>query len=607
MAVSAERLSRLRERLQQPLLVTTPANVRWLTGLDSSNAAVLVEPDDVTLYADFRYAPAARQVDGARFVETKRSLLSDLAGRLTGQIGFEASHVTYAGWQSLDGGEAELVPTYDAVEEHRAVKSADELDAIRRAQAIADAALAELLNEPWLGRTDRELAFRLEQLMILGGAEGASFGSIVGPGPLGANPHGRPNGTVLEKGTLVVVDWGCIVDGYCSDCTRTFSTGELPDELERIYDVCLAAEERAVEGIKAGMSGVDADLLARQPIEDDGYGAQFGHGLGHGVGLLVHEAPRLSRESTDVLRPGNVVTIEPGIYLEGNAGVRIEDLARAHRGRRRCVLLAAEGAAHTVVRRRDRRRPLYAAVLAVTLVAACGSAASARDAAVQAACAPRASAAYTARTLTLLRSGQDVLGNRLLRAPGGPTYAAARRALPPLFLARGRRRPADRLGRLLRAVRAAPRRARRRLGRAPRGRRQPDPREHRPRAKAHRLGRRRPLRRMPRPPGDAWAGRGLAADPRDELSRRLGPVVPPGVVQHPAVAGPADELRQGDPRRRGFGAGADRRAGAHDRDDARAGGEPLRRLAAHRVGRPHRRGGVLGRARCASCSTGSGV
>jgi Xaa-Pro aminopeptidase len=325
------RLARLRERLEEPLLVTTPANVRWLTGLESSNAAVLVEPHEATLFADFRYASAAHSVlergEGIDFVETRRALLRDLSGRLDGRIGFEASHVSYAGWETLRAGGAELAPTYDVVEGLRAVKSPDELDAIRRATAIADQALQELLDEPWLGRTDRELALRLEQLMVMRGGEGAAFDSIVGAGPVGANPHGRPEGVVLEPGALVVVDWGCIVDGYCSDCTRTFSTGDLPDELEQIYEVCLGAQQRAVNGIKAGLSGVDADLLARQPIEDAGYGAQFGHGLGHGVGLMVHEGPRLSQESNDVLEPGNVVTIEPGIYLERNAGVRIEDLA----------------------------------------------------------------------------------------------------------------------------------------------------------------------------------------------------------------------------------------------------------------------------------------
>jgi Xaa-Pro aminopeptidase len=322
-----ERVAALRAHLEDPLLVTTPANVRWLTGLASSNAAVLVEPDEVKLFTDFRYAPAARLVEGVELVETRRALLRDLSERLRGRLGFEASHVTYAGWETLGAGGAELVPTYDLVEGLRAVKSPDELAAIRRAAAIGDEALEELLGEPWLGRTDRELALRLEQLMLAHGGDGASFESIVGAGAVGANPHGRPEGVVLEPGTLVVVDWGCVVDGYCSDCTRTFSTGELPDELERIYEICLEAQQRAVDGIKAGVSGVEADHLAREPIEDAGYGAQFGHGLGHGVGLMVHEAPRLSAESSDILEPGHVITIEPGIYLEGNAGVRIEDLA----------------------------------------------------------------------------------------------------------------------------------------------------------------------------------------------------------------------------------------------------------------------------------------
>jgi Xaa-Pro aminopeptidase len=155
-----------------------------------------------------------------------------------------------------------------------------------------------------------------------------SFESIVASGPHGALPHGRPTDTIVEKGTLVTVDWGVVADGYCSDCTRTFSTGgHLPDRLREAYDVCLAAQQRAVAGIKAGVTGVEADALAREPIAAAGFGENFGHGLGHGVGLMVHEAPRLSMESTDTLATGNCVTVEPGIYLPGLGGVRIEDLA----------------------------------------------------------------------------------------------------------------------------------------------------------------------------------------------------------------------------------------------------------------------------------------
>jgi len=321
------RVDRLRELLEEPLLVTNGDNVFYLTGFESSNVALLVEPDRLSLFTDFRYAEAARALVGVEFHQTKRTVVSALADLLEGRIGFESEAVTHAAWETLSGGKAELVPRHGLVERLRAVKEPGELDAIRRAARIADEALEALLEEPWIGRTDRDLAFRLEQLMHEGGADAPAFESIVAPGPQGALPHGRPNGSVVEAGTLVVVDWGAVVDGYASDCTRTVATGELPDELRRIYDVCLAAQLAAVDGIRAGVTGVEADALAREPIAEAGYGEKFGHGLGHGVGLLVHEAPRLSTESPDTLEPGNVVTIEPGIYLPGLGGVRIEDLA----------------------------------------------------------------------------------------------------------------------------------------------------------------------------------------------------------------------------------------------------------------------------------------
>jgi Xaa-Pro aminopeptidase len=159
------------------------------------------------------------------------------------------------------------------------------------------------------------------------GADELSFETIVASGPNGARPHARPTDRIVDRGTLVTIDWGVRADGYYSDCTRTVSTGGLPEQLREAYDVCLAAQQRACDGIKAGMTGVEADALAREPIAAAGFGDNFGHGLGHGVGLLVHEAPRLSTESTDTLEPGHVVTIEPGIYLEGLGGCRIEDLA----------------------------------------------------------------------------------------------------------------------------------------------------------------------------------------------------------------------------------------------------------------------------------------
>ena len=320
------RLDALRERLEEPLLVTNGLDVRWLTGFRSSNAAVLVEPERVRLFADFRYAEAAREVPGVEFVETERSLLADLAQRLEGPIGFEADHVTYAGWQTLSGGGLELVPRRGLVEALRAVKDETELDAIRRAAQAANHAFEALLREPFAGRSEREVAWRLRELMHANGAHDVSFETIVASGPNGALPHHRPGDRLIGRDELVVVDFGCVVDGYCSDCTRTVATGRLTDELRRAYDVCLDAQRAAVAGLRAGISGVDADRLARDPIEAAGFGEAFGHGLGHGVGLEVHEAPTLSRLSSDTLAAGNVVTAEPGIYLAGRGGVRIEDL-----------------------------------------------------------------------------------------------------------------------------------------------------------------------------------------------------------------------------------------------------------------------------------------
>ena len=207
------------------------------------------------------------------------------------------------------------------------MKEKPELDAIRRAARIADEAFATLLEEPWVGRTERELSWRLSDLMRERGADGLAFPPVVAAGPHGALPHHDPGDVPIDAGTIVVVDWGASVDGYKSDCTRTVATGDLPEELQRAYDVCLAAQQTAVAGLRAGLGGVDADRLARDPIDAAGFGDAFGHGLGHGVGLLVHEAPRLSPESHDHLATGHVVTVEPGIYLAGLGGVRIEDLA----------------------------------------------------------------------------------------------------------------------------------------------------------------------------------------------------------------------------------------------------------------------------------------
>jgi Xaa-Pro aminopeptidase len=321
-----QRVERIRAGLEEPLLVTAPANVRYLSGFVSSNAALLVEPERVRLFTDSRYAEGAKAVEGVEVELMKRDLFANLARVLSGRIGFEASAVTYASWETLSDGAAELVPRRGVVEELRAVKDESELRAVRAAAQITNRVYERLAEEQFVGRTERDLAWRIEQLFHELGAEGLAFPTIVAAGENGARPHTEPGAREIAPGQAVVVDAGCIVDGYCSDCTRTFATGPLPERLARAYEVCLAAQVEAVAGVRAGERGEDVDAIARRRIDDEGFGEAFGHGLGHGVGLLVHEAPRLAPEAEYVLAAGNVVTVEPGIYLSGLGGIRIEDL-----------------------------------------------------------------------------------------------------------------------------------------------------------------------------------------------------------------------------------------------------------------------------------------
>jgi Xaa-Pro aminopeptidase len=327
------RLGRLAGLLEEPLLVTKAINVRYLCGLRSSNAALLVDPDGPTrLYTDFRYAEKARAVEGVELVETKRSLVKDLAELLSGTVGFEAAHVSYDSYRTLTEGGLELVPRIGLVEGLRAVKDEDELAAVRRAAELADEGFRLLAASPFLGRTEADLAWQLEKSFRELGAEASSFEAIVAAGSNGALPHANPGERIVERGQLVVVDAGCMVDGYCSDCTRTYSTGGLPEELARAYETCLAAQLSALEAVLPGAEGVAVDAVARDAIAEAGFGEAFAHGLGHGVGLEIHEAPTLSTLSTDTLAAGNVVTVEPGIYLSGLGGVRIEDLVIVREG-----------------------------------------------------------------------------------------------------------------------------------------------------------------------------------------------------------------------------------------------------------------------------------
>jgi len=329
------RIERLAALLEEPLLVAGPpyvlggqANVRYLTGLQSSNAAVLVEPDaTATLYADFRYAARGRDVEGVTFVETARSLLPEIGALLVGRrIGFEDAQLPYTGYRALVDAGVDAVPTSGLVESLRAVKDEPEIEIMRRAGALSDEIFGALARERFSGRPEIELGWWVERSFRDAGAEGVSFPTIVAAGETGASPHAVPGSDPIAEGVLVTVDAGCILDGYCSDCTRTFAVGEISERLSEIYALCLEAQLAGLAAVAPDVRGEDADTAARLVIARAGLGNAFGHGLGHGVGIQIHEAPTLRPDSADVLEPGNVVSVEPGIYLPGEGGVRIEDL-----------------------------------------------------------------------------------------------------------------------------------------------------------------------------------------------------------------------------------------------------------------------------------------
>jgi Xaa-Pro aminopeptidase len=319
------RIERLRESLEEPLLVTNPVNIQYLFGFKSSNAALLVEPDRARLFTDFRYSEAARAVEGVEFEETKRALLKDLAERLSGPVGFEADFVSYSGYETLRAGSIEPIPRRALVERLRAVKDEEELAASARACEATDRMFERLVEERFVGRTERDLAWTVGQLFREEGADAVAFETIVASGPNSARPHSRATDRQIGRGETVLIDTGCVVNGYASDYTRTFTTGFVDGEIKRAYAVVLAAQQAGLDALRAGVRGVDADAAAREVVDATVFAGTFGHGLGHGLGLEIHEAPRLSPESTDTLEAGNVATVEPGIYLEGRAGIRIED------------------------------------------------------------------------------------------------------------------------------------------------------------------------------------------------------------------------------------------------------------------------------------------
>ncbi|HEX5308268.1 MAG TPA: Xaa-Pro peptidase family protein [Solirubrobacteraceae bacterium] len=332
----------LRLREVNRLLVPGGANLRYLTGFTGSNGLALIDAgagSEHRFFTDFRYATQSaeqvpdlfeREIVTADILEALARVLGADALRGEHRLGFDDAATSvkqHARLGELVGTGWELVGCSGVVEALREVKDAAEIAAIAAACELADEALRVTLDGGLVGRREREVAIELELAMRRLGAQAPSFPSIVASAEHGALPHAEPRDVAIARDSLVTIDWGAYLDGYCSDCTRTFATGELSEQAKAAYALVLSAQEAALAAVTAGVSGREVDSVAREAIEDAGHGEHFGHGVGHGVGLEIHEGPRLSRTAGEQpLRVGNVVTVEPGVYLPGELGVRIEDL-----------------------------------------------------------------------------------------------------------------------------------------------------------------------------------------------------------------------------------------------------------------------------------------
>ncbi|HET7551482.1 MAG TPA: Xaa-Pro peptidase family protein [Gemmatimonadaceae bacterium] len=333
-----DRLQALRRSLEEAkldgILLTSLPNIRYLTGFTGSSALVAVTLSEVLFVTDFRYDTQVRaEVGDFARVDIEGQSLWDGLWRILGEmrpveiIGFESAHLVHRDFERLlnAGSRWQWRATVNVVETLRETKDPEELALIEEAVGVASRALERAVKEVRVGMTELAIAGALEQALREEGSEGFPFETIVASGPRAALPHARPGSRRLERGDFLLIDFGAIVGGYCSDVTRTFVAGRADAEQREAFEIVRGANEVAASGVRAGMSGRDADALARRYIEDRGRGEEFGHSLGHGIGLEVHEAPRLARTADAVLPAHAVVTIEPGIYRAGWGGIRIED------------------------------------------------------------------------------------------------------------------------------------------------------------------------------------------------------------------------------------------------------------------------------------------
>lgn len=330
-----EKINKLRDVLKNKnldgLIVSNPYNRTYISGFTGTAGLVLITLDKQIFLTDFRYMEqAAKQAVGFEVIEHKQSMIKKLAEIIEqldlNQVGFEEDDLTYQMYQAYEKEiNVKLIPTAGILAEIRMIKTPDELKIMEEAAVISDQAYEHILSFVKPGMTEIEVSNELEFFMRKKGATSSSFDIIVASGERSALPHGVATDKKIQTGELVTLDFGALYKGYCSDMTRTFAVGEISDELRKIYDTVLEAHMRGIKGTKAGMTGKEADSLTRDHIKAEGYGEYFGHGTGHGLGMEVHEGPRLSPTGEVVLKENMVVTVEPGIYVPGVGGCRIED------------------------------------------------------------------------------------------------------------------------------------------------------------------------------------------------------------------------------------------------------------------------------------------
>lgn len=330
-----ERVEKLRKLMEENrldgALVTGLTAIRYYSGFTSDEAALVITMDHASLLTDFRYTIQAReQSPDFEVVEVGRGALLPSVDRLfkadnCKRVAFEDHTMTVSAFKRYQALAYEFVPFSEEMNKPRLIKTADEIASLQRAQNMADEGFKLLLTRIGSGMTEKEVAAELDYIHAKLGSECPSFDTIVGSGPNGAMCHAIPGDRRLQKGDLVVLDFGCVYNGYHSDMTRTFAVGEVDDFSKKIYDIVRTAQQKALDALKAGVTGKELDAVARDYIAAKGYGACFGHSLGHGFGLMIHEAPNASTASEWTLEEGMTITVEPGIYIEGKLGVRIED------------------------------------------------------------------------------------------------------------------------------------------------------------------------------------------------------------------------------------------------------------------------------------------